>query len=208
MLQINAKRNVTVCAGCGRTGKSTFAVRYLLNAPLDVRFVFDPEGEYSQRLQIPIATSGYDLSLMLCKGWVLFGPHQLFPGRLDEAFKFFCEWSFDQASAIPNVRAVLVVDEVWRYANPQNMPIELSTVVQTGSKRGLGLLCNTQIPNKLNGAILNECSEFVCYRLNSPQALATVEERGFNPEEVSTLPNYHFISRTDIGDEVRGKIEL
>lgn len=208
MLQLSAKRNVTVVAGKGRTGKTTFALRYLVNAPLDVRFIFDPEGEYCQRLEIPPATSQYELNLMLCCGWVLFGPHQLFPGRLDEAFKFFCEWAFQKASAIRNVRAIMVVDEVWKYANPQSIPIEFATIVQTGSKRGLGLMVNTQLPHKLNGAILNECSEFVAFNLDFEKSLDCVGERGFDPAEVKTLPNLHFISRTDQGDELRGKIVI
>ena len=52
MLQIENKRAVTVVAGVGGSGKNTFALRYLVNAPLDVRFVFYPEGEYAQRLEL------------------------------------------------------------------------------------------------------------------------------------------------------------
>jgi len=51
-------------------------------------------------------------------------------------------------------------------APPNAIPSELALVTQTGRKRSLGLLVNTQLPNKLNGSILNEVSEFVCFRCN------------------------------------------
>ena len=207
MLQIENKRSVTICAGCGQTGKSTFALRYLANAPLDVRFIFDPENEYSQRLGIEPASTPWQLDVQLCQGWVLFDPHSLFAGRVTEAFAFFCEWAFEISSRIPG-RKVLQVDEVWKYCTPQTIPPELATVCQTGRKRGLKLMVNTQLPNKLNGSLLNEWSEFVCFRLGFDKALDVVVERGFDADQVKALPDLHFISRTDTGGELRGKIEF
>ncbi len=207
MLQVENKRNVIVCAGCGQTGKSTFALRYLLNAPIDFRFIFDPEEEYAQRLGLAPARTAHELSMALMRGWVLFDPHDLFPGRRDEAFAFFCEWTFDKCSALPG-KKMLGVDEVWKYCSPQSIPPELATVCQTARKRGLGLLVNTQHPTKLNGSILSEVSEFVCFRLQYERALTLAAERGFNPDQVQALPDLHFISRTDQGGELRGAIEL
>jgi len=207
MLQLDGKRTVTVVAGCGRTGKSTFALRYLVNAKLDARFIFDPEGEYAQRLQLTPARDLFDLAVQLCRGWVVFDPHEMFPGQLGEAFTWFCAWSFACSEKMPGEK-VLLVDEVWKYANPQKMPIELATVCQTGSKRGLGLMVNTQLPNKLNGSLLNECSEFVCFRLQFEKALDVAQEFGFDREEIRAMPELQFVSRTDVGAELRGRIKI
>jgi len=207
MLQIHGKRTVTIVAGCGRSGKTSFALRYLLNAPLVARFIFDPETEYSQRLKLLAAQDEFDLAVQLCRGWVVFNPHAMFAGRLQEAFRWFCAWAFDCSCKMPGQK-VLVVDEVWRYANPQKMPIELSTVCQTGSKRGLGLMVNTQLPNKLNGSILNECSEFVCFRLQFDACLAVAQDFGFDRDEIQQLAPLSFVSRTDVGGELRGKIRF
>jgi hypothetical protein len=149
----------------------------------------------------------FDLAVQLCRGWVVFDPHTLFPGQVDLAFTFFCGWAFDTACRMPGAK-VLVVDEVWKYVNPQKMPLELATVCQTGRKRGLGLMVNTQLPNKLNGSILNECSEFVCFRLQFDKALDVAADKGFNREEIQRLPDLHFVSRTDVGAELRGKIKV
>ena len=50
MLQVANKRSVTLCAGVSGSGKSTFCLRYLVNADLAVRFCFDAEGEFAHRL--------------------------------------------------------------------------------------------------------------------------------------------------------------
>lgn len=208
-LQFDSKRSVTICCGLQGTGKSTFAIRYLLNAPgLGVRFCFDPEGEFSKRLKLAPASDGYALGLQLCQGWVIFDPHLLFPGRVTEAFAFFCEWAFAKSELLPGNK-VLVVDEVWKYCTPQAIPTELQLVTQTGRKRGLALLVNTQQPNKINGSILNEVSEMVCFRLQFDKALEKVQEYGFNPDELKALPDLQFVSRNlDSGGELRGKIEI
>jgi len=207
-VDIENKRTVIICAGVSGTGKSTFALRYLVNADLAIRFCFDPDGEFAERLGLKPARDAYELSLELCKGWVIFDPHAIFPGRIDEAFAFFCEWAFTVSDWIPG-RKCLVVDEVWKYCTPNAIPPELALVTQTGRKRGLGLLVNTQLPNKLNGSILNEVSEFVCFRLQQDKALEKAAEYGFDVDEVKALPDLQFVARNlDSGGELRGRIKV
>src|SRR6267154_4632569 len=170
-----AGRNVTVCAGTSGFGKSTFGLRLLANSPdLAVRFLFDPDcgefnpniGEFADRLGLQPARTLYELSLSLCQGWVAFDPHTVFPGQMKEAFNFFCNLAWEMSAEIPG-KKLLVADEIWNYQTPQGIPQPLQTIVQSGRKRGLHLMTNIQQPNKLNDAILNGVSEFVCFRLQS-----------------------------------------
>jgi hypothetical protein len=207
-VDLENKRSVTIVAGLSGTGKSTFALRYLVNAPLAVRFCFDVEGEFAERLGLPAASHPYELQLHACGGWVLFDPHQLFAGRIEEAFAFFCEWAYRFSERVPG-RKVLVVDEVWKYCTPNAIPTELALVTQSGRKRGLALLVNTQLPNKLNGSILNEVSEFVCFRLQQAKVLEKAGEYGFDAEELKALPDLQFVARNlDSGGERRGRIKV
>lgn len=206
-LSVESKRSVTVVAGVGGSGKSTFALRYLANAPLDLRFIFDPEGEYAQRLEMEPAHDGYTLALSLSRGWVIFDPHSMFAGRVTEAFSFFCEWAFVMSERIPG-RKLFVVDEAWKYCKPQSIPEAFALICQTGRKRQLELLVNTQRPHLLNGSLLNEGSEFVCFHLQERAALDRMSEYGFCEDELRSLPDLHFIARTDKGGELRGAITL
>lgn len=209
-------RNVTVCAGISSYGKSTFSLRYLVNAPLSVRFLFDAEpsefnpnlNEFSDRLGLTPARDRYELALALCNGWVAFDPHAEWAGRLDEALAWFCDWAWEMSATIPGEK-VIEVDEVWRYCSPHSIPEPLQVIVQSGRKRGLRAWLNTQEPNRLNGTILGGVSELVCFRLQHKRSLEIVAEQGFDSEEVSKLEKLQFISRNlDSGGELRGRITL
>src|SRR5262245_56855138 len=117
-----ALRNVTVCAGVSGSGKSTFVCRLLVNGDYSTVYLFDPEpgefdpniGEYAGRLGLQRARDAWELNLALCRGWVPFDPHTLFPGRMKEALIFLCDWAWETSVAIPGEK-IIVIDEVWLY---------------------------------------------------------------------------------------------
>jgi hypothetical protein len=206
MLEVQNNRKVIVCSGVSGSGKSTFALRYLVNASLQYRFIFDKEGEYSQRLQMPLAGGQYEMDLGLCRGWVLFDPHVHFAGRLADAFNFFCDWAYQISERLPGEK-LFVVDEAWRYVTARRYPAELSECVQSGRKRGLGCLFNTQNPDALHEVIRSECSELICFKLG--EAFDWPKSKGFKMEEVAALPTLRFIARNvDSGGELRGAIKV
>lgn len=207
MLQLDAKRACTLLTGKSGSGKSTFALRYLLNAPgLAARFLFDPEGEFSQRLKVSAASEAKDLEADLATGWVLFDPHTMFPGDTGAAFRFFCEWAFTVSSR-GRGRKVLLVDEVWKYCSPQSIPAELALCIQTGRKRGLDCMFATQRPNRLNGSILGEATEVVSFRLQEESALQAVERAGLSAAAVSALPPGAFLAvNADTGGTLSGRV--
>lgn len=208
MLEFSNIAAVTICAGVSGTGKSTFAARYLVNAPLNYRFIFDPEHEYSQRFDLEPAGDLYAIGLALCRGWVLFDPDVYFPGRRADAFAFFCELAYEKSLTLPG-RKILVVDEAWKYVSTQKQPDELAACVQSGRKRGLESMFNTQNPQLLYSAIRNECSELVWFRLQDKNPLDYAQERGMDRDEISQLPDLHFVARNvQSRAELRGKIKL
>lgn len=206
-LQLDARRACTLLTGKSGSGKSTFALRYLLNAPsLAARFLFDPEGEFAQRLRISAASEARDLEADLGTGWVIFDPHTMFPGDTAAAFRFFCDWTFTVCSR-GGGRKVLLVDEVWKYCSPQSLPAELALCIQTGRKRGLDCMFATQRPNRLNGSLLGEATEAVSFRLQEESALATVANLGLSASEVSALPPGSFRAvNCDTGGTLAGKV--
>ena len=207
MLQFDASRTVTVIAGRSGSGKSTFAIKYLLNAPdLACRFVFDPRGEFAARLALRPATTCRSLEESLASRWVLFYPNRMFPGKTTDAFRFFCKWVFTVCER-GRGRKVLVVDEVWKYCTPLEIPLELAECVQEGRKVELDLIFCTQRPNRLNEAITNEVTEAVCFALGGPNAIKTMSGLDV-PESVSAqLHNGQFYAvNRDTGGTLSGRV--
>lgn len=206
-LHLAARPSVLLVAGVSGSGKTTFAFRYLVaNEDLEHRFIFDPEDEAAQRLGLSSARSVEELEASLDDGFTVFDPHSLYPGKLDEAFNFFCQWAFDVSADLPGEK-VLAVDEAWRYCSPGALPVGLATVIQTGRKRRLGSMFMTQRPNRLNEAITNETTELVCFRLQGDNALKRVESLGVQPDEVSSLPPGAYVAVNETsGAILRGRV--
>jgi hypothetical protein len=207
---------VTVVAGLSGYGKNTFMLRYLVNATLSARYLFDPDpgefnpdvGEFANRLRLPPAQDAYDLALALCQGWVCFDPHTLFVGNPAGGVNFFCDWAYETAAAIPGEKA-LVIDEMWKYCSSQTIPQPIRNVALSGRKRRLQLFVLTQEPQRLNMTLKGGMSEIVCFRLQGNGALAWAEEYGFRREEVGNLDRLQWVARNlDSGGELRGRLKV
>jgi DNA helicase HerA-like ATPase len=206
-LQLDAESEVILCAGSSGSGKSTFALRLLVaDRDLTCRFIFDPEGEFSKRLQLPAVENLEEWLGALDDGFVIFDPHTMFPGKMVEAFNWFCFQLFQCASFLPG-RKIGYTSEAWKYCSPHSIPENLANCIQTGRKRGLSMLFDTQRPNRLNESITNEVTELVAFRLQGKRALERVEELGADPSEVASLAPGQFVAvNCKRGGELRGAL--
>lgn len=183
----------TLLCGMTGSGKTTFALRYLLNVSAACRFVFDDLGQCAARLKLPHAGTAAELEAALATRWVIFNPHRMFPGDVEGAFRFFCQWAYDCARRGPG-KKVLMVDELWKFCTPNQIPRELATVAQTGRVENLELLTATQLPHKITASITGQATELVCFRLDEALALDKVEELGADRAAVQGLPLGSFIA--------------
>ena len=187
MIDYGATRAVTLVTGRSGTGKTTFCLRYLVNASqLRGRWIWDADGQISARLGLPAASTADELEASLEDGWSIYDPNSMWPGRHGEGFAWFSAWAYAAAARTAGP-SVLLVDEVWRYCTPHAIPQPLAECIQTGRVRGLSCMFATQRPNKLNGAVVNEVTECVAFRLQDRMGLAIVEECGLPASEVSAL---------------------
>jgi hypothetical protein len=192
----------TIVAGVSGSGKTAFALRYLVaEHDFTCRFIFDSEpsernpteGDYADRLGLVAAENFNECQAAIEDGFVLFDPHTLYPGRIQQAFDDWCAWVFDVAATLPGRKAI-VAEEVWKHCDRLSIPESLAKVAQTGRKRGLEPIFLTQLPHKLNGSILNEWTELVCFTLDEEKALDCIQDRGAPRDEVRELPLGSFIA--------------
>lgn len=203
----SATRACTLVAGISGSGKTTFALRYLVNdRGLSYRFCWDADGQISNRLGVPSVQKAEELPLALEDGWVVYDPNVMFPGRHAEGFAWFASWVYQQSGTLPG-RKVFLVDEVWRYCTNVAIPQPLAECIQTGRVRGLDCMFATQRPNRLNEAITNETSELVAFRLQGSNALKLVGDLGGDPGQVLNLPPGSFVSwNLQTGSSLSGRV--
>jgi DNA helicase HerA-like ATPase len=175
----------------------------LLTVPASARFILDPaarlRGAYELRRR-----KVWRISKRPCRTVGSYDPAAMLPGRVADAFRFFCAWVYAVADRGPG-RKVLLVDEVWKFRDPTRIPDELALCIQTGRKRGLELVFCTQRPNRLNGVVLNEVSEAACFRLQDQTALDKVSPWGLSADEVARRPMLEFLAvNGDSGAQLRG----
>jgi len=196
----------TLLVGMTGSGKTTFALRYLLNVSAACRFVFDDLGQVAGRLHGSHASTSNELEAALATRWVIFNPHRMFPGDCENAFRFFCQWAYDCSRRGPG-KKVFLADEVWRWCSPQGIPKELAALAQMGRAENLELMTATQMPHKLHSSIAGQATELVAFRLDEPLALARVRELGADPEAVRALPLGSFESWNRLsGGRLSGRV--
>lgn len=183
----------TLVVGMTGSGKTTFTIRYLLNCVCAARFLFDDGGRFSRRLKMKPAYTAREVEAALASRWVVFNPCRMFPDDFAKGFNWFCEWVYNCAQRGPGVK-VLCVDELWQWADARMIPRGLRLCTQAGREHGVQLFTCTQEPHRVNSAIVGQCPELVCFRLQEPKAWKCVSDLGADAGKISALPLGSFIA--------------
>lgn len=207
----------TLILGMPGSGKTTFAIRYLLNAPAACRFVFDWNDRFAPRLGLRPCYTAEDLERALPSRWVIFNPSRMFPGAMfdkkvgTQALKYFAAWVRAVSKRGPG-KKFFACAEVWNFCTEDSIPTELAMLAQDGRQDQVELVLDTQRPEKLNPSLIGACTELVCFRLASGAALKAAAAMDAEPGVVESLPLGSFVSYNrlawpgDPGAKIEGKL--
>jgi len=208
-LQLDAKPGCTLVLGESGSGKTSFALKYLVaRADFTCRFLFcEPKRDFRERLLISDCETEADCEMAVEDGFVVYYPGTMFPGDWKAGLEWFSEWSYRIASGLPG-RKVLMVDEAWKHITPYALPRGVALWTQDGRSFGCETIFCATRPNKLNEALINEATEAVSFRLQGDNALQTVrKELGLDSDEVANLPLGSFVAvNCETGSELRGRL--
>jgi len=198
---------ITLVCGQGSCGKTTFALRYLLNVPAACRFIFDDRGQAASRLKLKHCGTARECELAVPTRWVCFNPHVMFEGhQLKEAFRWFCKWSFDVSKRGPG-KKVLFVDELWQWCDAKSIPVELQNIVITGRVEGLQLLSCTQRPRHFHVDIRAQVTECVLFNMAEPEEIKTLKAYYASAHKAASLPRGQFLGyNRESGAELLGRV--
>lgn len=200
--------NITLVFGAPSTGKTSFAFRYLLNAPAACRFIFDDQGQAAKRLQLRACHTDNDCEKALASRWVCFNPHLMFPGaKLEKGFQWFCHWVYEVSKRGPG-RKIFFVDELWQWQDPRSgIPPQLETVLRTGRIEGLDFLTCTHCPRDYHVKIRSWVTEWVCFNTIEPAELEAVRPYYPRVDQAAKLPPGSFLAYNRVsGAELAGRV--
>jgi hypothetical protein len=201
MQRAHKRFHLGVFGGSG-SGKSTYAMKFVANAPAKCVFLFDPEGEFSDCMNLQPARTTYELDQAIRSGWVCFDPHTMFPGELEKALEYFTQLALTAAKLIPG-RKFFVIDELGNYVTGSTVPKPLKILAQTGRRYGVDCVFIGQQPNHIHNAIRCQLTEVICFQLTEDCALEFPKKFGFDVEAIRALQPFQFIARNNRGGELR-----
>jgi hypothetical protein len=230
MSDFSQKPSVTLSFGPSGYGKTTFCLKYLVNAlhaqpfnpsPAACIFIFDwKQDEISRRLGVGSVTTEDGCEKSLAQKIVVFNPHVMFPGdkrvRNPEGEKvlnddrmglrWFCKWAYEVSARGPG-RKIIYLDDLANFGCKYAVPPELSRIIRTGRFVGLELLTSTQYPRDYHADIRGGVTEWVCFKCTEENDLAAVRPYFSAVDKVKDLQRGQFISYSrDFETELAGKM--
>lgn len=207
---LNHQATKVVITGKSGSGKTTYferLVRHGFNNPWRTIFIYDWQGEMSQRIGLPPVDRSEHLADALKTGFVCYDPGEEWPGEPETGFDFFCAWVFETRQAIVNdeVRrglapssCLFACDELQQLVG-NNMPWEFKCIIQTGRRWGIDSAIVSQQLNEIPNTLRNQCTEVVTFQHSDPYVLGVMDTWGFDPDQVNGLAIGEYLWRDDRG---------
>jgi hypothetical protein len=165
-------------------GKSVYQMRAAIGSKARYKFVFDHKGEFKERAHALQCGTPQEIEAALPTGWVVYNPNVMYPGKMDEAFIFFCDFAW-QISEQLGFTKLFVADEVNLHTNGSALP-EFCRIMEDGRSVGLDALITSHGVNSLHNRIRGQVNEIVTFYHNAVPALDKLwEEFGINPDHVA-----------------------
>ena len=201
----NPLRN-TLVVGQGSSGKTTLAIRYLLNVPWTCAFIFDLQGQFARRLGKRWVGTAKECDEALATGFVCLNPYRMFDAdKTDEAFNWFAGWCYDRCSSAPG-RKILVADDSWEFSAARVLTSQLARVVKLGRFYHLEFFGVTHRPMEYNVAVRGLVTEWIVFN-SLPDDLEVIKPYWPGCMAATELPKFEFLSyNRDTRVEWRAKL--
>lgn len=198
--------------GASGEGKSTYFTRFVYNSLGTIYnkiYVFDHQAELVTRLGCQPSYTEDDLT----KAWernnlIVFDPSVIFPGETENAWNFFCEWTFERCQNNLGYKKLLACDELQMFSSTKELPWEQCLIIETGRKYELDFLGISQQYNLVHNRVRNQMTELITFRQEDKLVLDALEEKGFQSDSVKRLSKGEFLIRNTKGVYLKSKIDL
>lgn len=184
-----------IITGASGTGKTTLFEKLIRKSKARLKFVFDHQGEFCQRFGQPSCKNATELCQATARGgWIIFDPVEMFPGDVENAFLFFCDFTFEMSKTFKGHK-LFCCDELQMLVTQSAAPVELKTILQTGRRYQLDFYAITNALNAIHNSIRNQTTEIYSFLQTDKNALAYLAENGFNENQIRNLRQFDYLWR-------------
>lgn len=203
-MNISRKAKHLAIVGRSGTGKTTLGITQILGQAHDRVIIADPEGEFAERLRVPLNDNWDGFYDAVEKQRVIcIDVTDIVPGESLETFNELCRKVLELAKEVfdpQNLTVLFAVDEVQKYTSTSLVPEHFKALLETGRKWGVDTLSISQRPNKIHGDLLEQFTEIFFFQLKNPRSHIFGEYYGVSAEEQMGLDEGEFLylnQRTD-----------
>lgn len=220
-MNISRKAKHLAIVGRSGTGKTTLGITQILGQPHERVIIADHEGEFSERLKVPLCTDWKEFYDQLeTQRIICLDITEVNPGETLETFDELAQSTLDLAKGVfdpKGMNCLFVIDEVQKYTSTASVPEGFKTLMETGRKWGIDTLSISQRPNKIHGDLLEQFTEIFFFQLKNPRSHIFGEYYGISAEEQMNLREGEYLylnQRTDrrargrLWEGDKGKIAL
>lgn len=192
---------ITGGSGCGKTTKYYDLIG---REKAKYRFVFDSDGEFCSRNKYPPARTRDDIVRATGQGTCVFYPGDLYPGRLLDGFKFFCDFVYTVSCELKG-RKIFAMDEIKRVMGTNFCPHEFTVLLENGRKSECDLILICQSPNQAHTSIRNQLTQAYTFRHIDKRAMEWLEEQDIPGNDMRALKRGEYLHKNfETGDLTKG----
>lgn len=174
------------CFGCGGSGKTTWAARYLRATDYQARFLFDPLGSLARYCGVTRQRTEAGLVAQLRTGWAAYDPAGMFFSDYEAGAAWFAGFALTWSERLSG-RKCFAADELGRYLDKPKLPRAVQGLVLSYRNYGGDFLMLSQHPLDLPPKARNQVTLTVAFTSQEPGALDWFAGRGFDREAVARL---------------------
>jgi hypothetical protein len=203
--QDHPSTKVLITAASG-AGKSTLFEKLIRREKAKWIFLYDhKDGDLARRFEVKACRTVEELEIAVVRGGIsIFNPGELFPGKPDEGFLFFCEWIWAVKNYLKG-KKIFGADELDALVDTHSKPDALCVILDQGRTFQIDCFFICQATNSIHNQVRKQITEIFVMMQDEKNGLAWLEEKGFSTDEIKSLKHGEWLYKNkNTGQSERG----
>jgi hypothetical protein len=199
----NHRSKKVVMTGLSGTGKTTLFFSTVKSENAKWKFVYDSQGEFSDRFGLePVSDREGLLQATAKGGWICFDPINSFEDNPEEGLMWYCDFVFTACGHLKG-RKLLVIDELDDLTQDIANPKELLRVFRRGRRLEIDVYAICQGTNALHNRVRQQITDIYAFAQGDENATKWLVSRGLDEEKLLGLKPGEYLYKNRNSAEVK-----